>query len=931
LEDCLCSEVAGVAVLADGICLDPMCGGEGERGCCLLGEDRPAEGISSACHDGLIETGSCIVDCQCSGPATLGVNSDGICVDPQCGGEGERACCLNEQVELGVANCEPGLIELVGYADEGGDGACLGLVTVGSSSGTCHRFTPCGGEGQRACCAAERPGQPCDPGLTEVPGCSGDCFCGGSLTGVVDDDILGISSGTCVRFEEIGEPGVGYTAPAPSQDCSQRGYADLHMHLFADIAHGGGVLAGEPCPPGSSSYCDETLTLDVNDALSDCYGTDRDLVSKEGDDLHNPENGILPPLCPGFIPDCGSNLFHGDHTLFDDAVGSDLGTFDGSQSNLGVPAFNGWPQWTSTTHQQVYYKWLERAWRGGLRLIVQMAVNNTALCETNKRFRNADCSDSMAFIDEQLQAAYDFQDYIDALAGGPGLGWFRIVLTPAEARSAIAQGKMAVVLAIEVDHLFNCKFPAAECVVVDNQLVSCSFTLDNDVCGDPDDPSKSSEQWVREQVDYYYDVWGVRHMFPIHNFDNSFGGAATWQSAIEVGNRFIEGHWYTTQDECSDEGYAFKLGEDGAVIQFIAGLFGFGQGVEVPIRDEEASCNFWGLFPLGEVLVQTMMDRGMIIDIDHMSNRSLDDTIALAQGFRAEGYPLMASHALFFDLNTPDIRHERMRTPAQLAALNAMGSMVGVMLKDDVLDRDTRGERKTLDYAGSGVNDDCRHSSKTFAQAYKYAVDHMGGRVAMGSDFNGVAGHFGPRFGSDACGGDNFERSKQLKADDRLDYPFVLDQFGTFSKQVSGQKAFDYNVDGLAHVGLLPDFVADLNNVGLSGTDLDPLFQSAEAYIQMWELARGETVRTGCLACSGDIFTGDSDGDGVCNDIDVCPGGNDLVDVNNDGVANLLDFGEIAREFGCLSGCIADINGDGATNLIELQLLATDWLCGTGL
>jgi hypothetical protein len=182
------------------------------------------------------------------------------------------------------------------------------------------------------------------------------------------------------------------------------------------------------------------------------------------------------------------------------------------------------------------------------------------------------------------------------------------------------------------------------------------------------------------------------------------------------------------------------------------------------------------------------------------------------------------------------------------------------MLKDDILDRGTRGQRKTVDYAGAGIVDDCRHSSKTFAQMYRYAVDKMDGRVGMGSDFNGVAGHFGPRFGSAACGGDTGERSAQLMAKNRLEYPFTLDQFGTFTPQVSGPKVFDYNTIGLAHVGLLPDFIADLKRVGLSSADLDPLFRSAEEYIKMWELARRETVRSGCIS-EATLCVGDCDDD----------------------------------------------------------------------
>jgi hypothetical protein len=77
-----------------------------------------------------------------------------------------------------------------------------------------------------------------------------------------------------------------------------------------------------------------------------------------------------------------------------------------------------------------------------------------------------------------------------------------------------------------------------------------------------------------------------------------------------------------------------------------------------------------------------------------------------------------------------------------------------------------------------------------------------------------------------------------LLDDNRVVYPFTLQGFGTFAKQTTGQKTFDYNVDGLAHVGLLPDLVADLREIGLSDQDLEPLFQSAAGYIDLWERAR---------------------------------------------------------------------------------------------
>lgn len=48
---------------------------------------------------------------------------------------------------------------------------------------------------------------------------------------------------------------------------------------------------------------------------------------------------------------------------------------------------------------------------------------------------------------------------------------------------------------------------------------------------------------------------------------------------------------------------------------------------------------------------------------------------------------------------------------------------------------------------------------------------------------------------------------------------------------------WDYNLDGLAHYGLIPDFIQDLRNIGMTPAQLTPLFRSAEDYIQMWEKA----------------------------------------------------------------------------------------------
>lgn len=51
----------------------------------------------------------------------------------------------------------------------------------------------------------------------------------------------------------------------------------------------------------------------------------------------------------------------------------------------------------------------------------------------------------------------------------------------------------------------------------------------------------------------------------------------------------------------------------------------------------------------------------------------------------------------------------------------------------------------------------------------------------------------------------------------------------------TGNREWDYNTDGMAHYGMMPDFFQDLKNIGLRGDQLSFLFQSAEDYIRMWE------------------------------------------------------------------------------------------------
>jgi hypothetical protein len=51
------------------------------------------------------------------------------------------------------------------------------------------------------------------------------------------------------------------------------------------------------------------------------------------------------------------------------------------------------------------------------------------------------------------------------------------------------------------------------------------------------------------------------------------------------------------------------------------------------------------------------------------------------------------------------------------------------------------------------------------------------------------------------------------------------------------QRSFDFNEDGLANYGLIPDMLQELKNLGLPPKDFEALFASAESYLQTWEKA----------------------------------------------------------------------------------------------
>src|SRR6185436_17593384 len=157
---------------------------------------------------------------------------------------------------------------------------------------------------------------------------------------------------------------------------------------------------------------------------------------------------------------CWRVAIHGDQGTLD-LINQFMGDSRG-HGTMGYPAMDGWPAWDIITAQQAYYEWLQRAHDHGLKFMTMHAVNNALLCNLVPRKVSYGCDDDSAVL-RQIHGAKALEQYIDAKAGGPAQGFYRIVYSGDEAREAIADGKLAVMLGVEVDTPWGCTVNASFC------------------------------------------------------------------------------------------------------------------------------------------------------------------------------------------------------------------------------------------------------------------------------------------------------------------------------------------------------------------------------------------------------------------------------------------------------------------------------------
>jgi microsomal dipeptidase-like Zn-dependent dipeptidase len=581
------------------------------------------------------------------------------------------------------------------------------------------------------------------------------------------------------------------TRALATSDAPVWGFADTHTHPFVDRAFGGKLFWGRPFG-------------NLNTALSDCGNAHPTQTLSAGTVLAGIAlGGLLGPAVLA-LPVAGpvltvslSNLGNvGGALAFQDIQEFHPGT-------KGAPTFQDWPRFDTKIHQLMYESWLYRAYVGGLRLIVAHAVNNETICDALKglgRTASGRTCDDMEAVTLQIQDARDMENFINSECAngapelgcvGPGMGWFRVVTSSSEARQAINRGQLAVVLGVEVDHLFGCG-RAKTCV---------PQTIDTD---------------LQALIGL-----GVRHFFPIHLSDNPFGGMALYEDMFAISSQYLNGTPVQAVEcpvDASDGAYTFQL-------------TGFPQ---------TATCNAQGLTDLGNYLVQDLAHNHLLIDIDHMSRKSLENTFSVLQPF---SYPLIAGHNGFMVLHKGKKRTEAARTTEQAMTIKSMGGLLAIGLGD---------VGKVADVARSTYSrfdHDCSNSSKTWFQSYSLAAMTAGGwsiaAVPLSTD-QGLTDLIGPRFkgnlGVACAGGTDQEVNAQTNP---IVYPFKTLTPGTqlpMTMSTVNGRQFDFNTEGMAHIGLFPDFIADLQSLGVTDTEFGPLFRSAEGYIQMWSRAEQAMV-----------------------------------------------------------------------------------------
>jgi microsomal dipeptidase-like Zn-dependent dipeptidase len=532
-----------------------------------------------------------------------------------------------------------------------------------------------------------------------------------------------------------------------------KGFVDLHTHPMSHLAMGGKLLHGAPdagilMPAGaiwdsggvgiSGATCnnDARDAKNVQEALGSCYST------HGGHDL-------LKNKCGNHIRRIVLDAFEtGKHT----------NKPHDEDHPPGYPTFTKWPKFNDVLHQQMWVDWIERAHDGGMRVMVALTVNSMTFAKG---------IDGNQPYDDKTTGNLEVEQMKRLVARHRG--WMEIAYSAADLRRIVSQDKLAIILGSEVDDI-------------------------GDFAWSKHEPSRAE---VKAEIDRLYRQ-GIRYVFPVHVIDNYFGGTAIYEAEFPRASKYQFGQWPNIVCATTADGITNRISNGADVFKTFA-LGDAGGSFPVPSCPNGVGFkNARGLTELGKFALDQMMAHGMMIDIDHGSQRTVDDIVAFAGGKRGS-YPLVSGHNGLRSDNRRDPNiHENTRTEAQYRAIVASKGVAGIGIGESTAQRFIESVRR--------------------AQAAAPGLS-----VNFGSDINGFVIMPGP----EPCEGAS-----------------CVQYSASFPKAKMGSREWDYNKEGVAHIGLFPDFLRKVELLG--GQDIvDQLFDGAEHVAVMWERAEsvGRDVR----------------------------------------------------------------------------------------
>jgi microsomal dipeptidase-like Zn-dependent dipeptidase len=630
------------------------------------------------------------------------------------------------------------------------------------------------------------------------------------------------------------------------------GAADLHTHLMSHLSMGKKLIYGAP---DSGSIVSAGTHVRGFDAFApECNPSD--------ERAHGPEDALGNCNAAhggwGADNDCGNYIRAAVLNFAFDAEFENRVPLErnlhGDHPHDGYPNFLYWPHFSSASHQQMWVDWIRRAYQGGLRVMVTLTVNSELLGAV---LSGDGPMDDKASADLQIE---EIKSFIDRHRD-----FMELARTPEDMRRIIRSNKLAVILGMEVDNIGNFNY--------------ANVTV--------------NETTAKTEVRRLYDK-GVRYIFPVHLVNNKFGGSAIYSLLFNFSNRYTNSQPLRLGDpirpglmfnveRAADPRIKYTLSltdgvaTAGAMNAAIAGINGLWDGIsQIPFPpalnldftspdfcpDPKLGCisqfkiikslltpdaawdtynnisggqqNQLGLTDLGKVAIKEMMRLGMVIDIDHMSDHSVSDMLMLANEF---DYPVASGHNGMRDGFFEDREHkvsENQRTNEQLQNIRSLGGVFGI-----------------------GIGECTAGQYLTNFRIAMNASKMNGGAIMMGSDINGAVTMPKPRHGPTRIG----MRERYIGGGGNSIYNYwsrEVEYAGTgmplqsspgspmkLRKYKFGNKEWNYNTEGVAHMGLYPDYFQDLKNLGMNRDERQVFFSAADYFVAMWDKAvkSGRRVR----------------------------------------------------------------------------------------